>query len=258
MQMARGQVAGGPVVGVRATTSHPRVVLTAEHAGGDLPPPWSWPAADRWLVGTHWATDVGVVRLTHALAAAEGAPAVLSTFSRLLVDPNRPTSSDTLFRDRAEGRAVVLNTGLGPAERKLRLDTLYAPYHDAVDAMVAASPGALVLSLHTFTPSYEGTPRAVQLGVLYDTDEPAALRFYEAVRGHGLDTRLNEPWSGREGLMHSPALHARHHGRVALELEVRNDLADDPAWTARLVALIQRGLDAVLGAPPAPTAREPR
>jgi predicted N-formylglutamate amidohydrolase len=36
---------------------------------------------------------------------------------------------------------------------------------------------------------------------------------------------MNEPYSGRAGLIYSAARHASAHGKRALELEVRQDLA---------------------------------
>ncbi|MFK7927398.1 MAG: N-formylglutamate amidohydrolase, partial [Myxococcota bacterium] len=128
------------------------VVLTCEHASLRLPDPWTWPDADRWLVGTHWSVDLGIAPLVRALSALTQWPAVLSRFSRLLVDANRIESSDTLFRTVAEGRPVQLNADLSEEEKKRRLNEMYHPYHAAVDAMVRNNPGALIFSLHSFTP----------------------------------------------------------------------------------------------------------
>lgn len=223
---------------VAATRHDPPLLLSCEHASNRLPEGWAWPEADAWLVGEHWAWDPGAATLTRALAAELGAPAVLSRFSRLLVDPNRPLDSDTLFRGVADGRAVALNASVSEADAAARVARCYTPYHAAFDAMVAAHPGVPLLSMHTYTPSYEGQRRDVQLGVLFDDDEPWALRWFEALRGCGYDVRLNEPWSGRKGLMYAAQRHARQHGRLSVEIEVRNDLAQDPAEAARIVALI--------------------
>ena len=88
------------------------VVLTCEHASVRMPSPWAWPDADRWLVGTHWSYDLGVADLVRDLAAKTGWPAVLSRFTRLLADPNRPEDHVDLFRTHAEGRPIHLNAGL--------------------------------------------------------------------------------------------------------------------------------------------------
>jgi predicted N-formylglutamate amidohydrolase len=220
---------------IAATTSRPPILLSAEHASERLPPGWSWPASDARLAGTHWAYDLGIADITRAVAAALGAPAVLSRFSRLLIDPNRPLDSDTLFRREADGLPVGLNAALTPADRERRIDTYYRPYHDALAEMVAAHPGVNMLSLHSFTPCYEGQRRTVEVGVLFDLHEAWAERWYGALSVHGWVMARNAPWSGRNGLMYAVQHHAVQHGRQAVELELRQDLTTDPDARQRLV-----------------------
>lgn len=214
------------------------VVLTVEHASNRLPEPWRWPEADSRLVNTHWAIDLGIADFARALSAALGAPAVLARFSRLLVDANRPQGSPTLFRDVADGEPVHLNRNLGESERARRVEGFWRPYHEAVDVMVAEHPGADVLGLHSYTPSYEGQVREVEIGVLYDRDVELGLAWAEQLHGRGFDVRLNEPWSGLAGLMYSPQTHALRHGRRAVELEIRQDLLLDPARAAQVLTLV--------------------
>src|SRR5689334_19605318 len=107
--------------------------LTCEHATQRMPPGWAWPDRDRRLVDTHWAFDPGARELTHELAKALDTTAVLSRYTRLLIDPNRPETSDTLFRAVAEGEPIELNTiHLDDAERARRIEELHRPYHAAI------------------------------------------------------------------------------------------------------------------------------
>ena len=55
-----------------------RLVLTCEHASAALPEPWTWPEEDRWLVDTHWASDIGAAAFTRRLAATADAPSQAS------------------------------------------------------------------------------------------------------------------------------------------------------------------------------------
>lgn len=229
----------------------PPVVLSCEHASQRLPPGWSWPDEDRWLVGTHWAWDIGAAEITRALSARLGAPAILAGFSRLLVDPNREPGSPTLFRDVADGRPVHLNRDLDDAERQRRLEALYEPYHAAF-ADLALRHRAPVLGVHTFTPVYEGgPPREMEIGVLFDRDEEPARRLARALTARGFQVALNEPYSGRDGLIYACETHARRCGQVALELEVRQDVAGDPVRRAALVPAIEEAVRACFN-PPCP------
>ena len=215
--------------------AHAGVLVTCEHASERLPAPWAWSERDRRLVGTHWAFDLGAADLAREYAGIVGGVAVLSRFTRLLADPNRPESSPTLFREYAEGEPVELNASIDPAEREIRLDGYYRPFHEAVDREVAASAAPILLAMHTFTPLYEGTPRTLEVGVLFDEEEELANRLIIHLAEAGFRVAPNEPYSGREGLIHVVERHARTHGRRAIEIEVRQDLAVDPSFRARFL-----------------------
>jgi predicted N-formylglutamate amidohydrolase len=214
------------------------VVLSCEHASPRLPEPYGWPEQDRWLVGTHWSYDLGARALTLELARELSASAVLARFTRLLIDANRALSQPDLFRASAEGKPVHLNQDLDDAERAQRVERYYRPFHTALDEALARSHAPLLLSIHSFTPNYEGEVRDVELGVLFNEEEEHADALYERLLRAFPNVRKNEPWSGRGGLIYSAESHAQRFGRVALELEVRQDRLEDPSYRARLVPVL--------------------
>lgn len=216
------------------------VFITCEHASEAFPAPSVLPEADAWLAGTHWAFDLGAEAIVRDLASTLDAPAVLAAFSRLVCDPNRDEHEPTLFRDVAEGRSVTLNEDLGVAERERRLAAFHRPFHEAVDRALASSEATILLSIHTFTPVYEGNSRAMEIGVLFDEEEQLADDIAHVLREAGFVVAMNEPYSGRDGLIYSAARHAAAHGKRALELEVRQDLAVSATFRARLVPVLAR------------------
>lgn len=231
------------VVEVIEGDDHSTVLLTCEHASNHLPAPWTWPEPDAWVVDTHWAVDLGIADVTRALARAIGAPAVLARFSRLLCDANRPLDADTLFRSVADGRTLALNAALTDAERQTRISRFHIPYHETADRLLRRYPHAIVLSMHSFTPIYEaGPPRPMQLGVLFDREEALSAQIAESLARSGYVVALNEPYSGKDGLIYSAERHAERHGRRALELEVRQDLATDPEARPGLVRALHAAL----------------
>jgi predicted N-formylglutamate amidohydrolase len=115
-------------------------------------------------------------------------------------------------------------------------------YHAAIDEALQSDAAPVVLSIHTFTPLYEGAPRSVEVGVLFDQEELLAEKVRAALAQSGFHALLNEPYSGRLGLIYSADRHARRHGRRALELELRQDLACDEAARARVVAALREVL----------------
>jgi predicted N-formylglutamate amidohydrolase len=224
---------------VRAGHADAHVLVTCEHASQRMPVGWRWPDRDRRLIDTHWAYDLGAAEMTRDLATGLGAVAVLSRYTRLLIDPNRPEGSPTLFRQHADGVPVELNTTeLDDVERHRRIERLWRPYHEAIDRELGMSRASVLFAIHTFTPLYEGMRRTLEIGVLFDREEALATELAEQIGARGYKVALNEPYSGKEGLMYAGETHAQAHGRKAVELEVRQDLAIDPHFRADFVKLL--------------------
>lgn len=75
----------------------------------------------------HIAYDIGAAGLARELARRLDAPAILSDFSRLVIDPNRGEDDPTLLMRIYDGTVIPANRHAGPAERERRLERLYRP-----------------------------------------------------------------------------------------------------------------------------------
>ena len=137
------------------------------------------------LPETHWALDIGARSLTldlldgldrvkdelgpsHLSTAGGCLVAVCARFGRLLLDCNRPVGSDTMFRQQCDGHLVSLNQTITQEDERERRKLFYEPYHEAIDAEVKAQRPIIVLSIHSFTPVYEGSIRTMEVGVLFN------------------------------------------------------------------------------------------
>jgi predicted N-formylglutamate amidohydrolase len=80
----------------------------------------------------------------------------------------------------------------------------------------------------------------MEIGVLFDREDALAAVLAEALAAEGFVVAMNEPYSGKEGLIYAAERHASAHGKHALELEVRQDLAVTPEARARVVAALRR------------------
>ncbi len=226
-------------------TSPEPVLITCEHASNRLPEPWNWSAADERLRGMHWAYDIGAAEITRAVTEELRGVGVLSRFSRLLIDANRDLDMDNVFREMADGRAVDLNTGLTDQEKNRRIETYWRPFHDKLDQVCEELKPKFLLSIHSYTPLYEGNPRAVEMGVLHNDKWPdLAQKWNDFLAAEsGMDVRINEPYTGIGGFMYSAHVHAERANCHTIEMEIRQDIAGDPAQRPRIVALLK---DAVL------------
>lgn len=204
--------------------------------------------SDRRLLAQHWAYDLGAAKLTGALVDQTDGIGVLSKYSRLLLDPNRTLESDSLFVLNIENQVVQCNQGLTAAERTYRIKCLHKGYHDGLSKVLRenkADRNLGLVSIHSFTPVWQNRRRAVEIGVLFDSNEETANMIVKHIQSRGYDCRANEPYSGLTGeLMYA----ATHHGQLNqipyLEFEVRQDLLGSEEAVSLIAGVIHDALDA--------------
>lgn len=230
-------IPGDPEVGL---------VFVCDHASNRLPRRYGTLGLARSEFERHIAYDPGAAAVTRSLAGRFGAPAVLSTFSRLLIDPNRGADDPTLIMRLSDGAVVPGNRHVDAEERAYRLAAFHEPYHRAVAEGVARSLAAGVVpalvSIHSFTPSWRGRLRPWQVGILWDADGRLALPLIAALAADpDLTVGDNEPYAGalRNDTMFR---HGTRGGLAHALIELRQDLiADGPGvsrWSSRLAAIL--------------------
>jgi predicted N-formylglutamate amidohydrolase len=232
-------------------------VLICEHASNDFDTPWGGLGLDDTARQSHIAWDIGALRLAQRLAAAlapetTGAVLIHAPLSRLIYDLNRAPDQPDAMPELSETYAVPGNQALTPDQRLNRTEALYLPFHSRVHAeiirLLAQGIRPLLLTIHSFTPVYHGQPRAVEFGVIHDADDTLAKAIVAAAAQSGLDTRLNEPYSAKDGVTHTLKLHATPYNLAHAMLEIRNDLLTDPqtenAMTERLTTILSQAFQA--------------
>ncbi|MFV0302937.1 MAG: N-formylglutamate amidohydrolase, partial [Paracoccus sp. (in: a-proteobacteria)] len=166
-----------------------RWLLTCDHATNRVP---GWVnGGDLGIapgdMARHIAFDVGAAGLTLALAERMDAPAILTDFSRLVIDPNRGEDDPTLLMRLYDGTVIPTNRDADVAESVRRLDCLHRPYHAALERLAGARPDRAICAIHSFTPQLRGRPaRPWAVGVLYShKDERLAPLLIERCRQQG-------------------------------------------------------------------------
>ena len=138
------------------------------------------------------------------------------------------------------------NAGLSAAQRQQRIDAIHAPYHARIEAELDARREAdrptLLVMMHSFTPSMNGTLRPWHAGVLYHQDTRFARALLQALRDEGdLVVGDNEPYSVSSTSDYAVPVHGEGRGLVHVELEIRQDLIADAAgqqaWAERLARI---------------------
>lgn len=229
----------------------PHLIFVCDHASNALPAEYGTLGLEPDLFRRHIAYDIGAADVTRAMAQAFNAPAILGTYSRLLIDLNRGADDPTLVMKLSDGAIIPGNAKAGPAEVANRTRRFYRPYHDAIEAEIARARGKkitpVIISIHSFTPEWRGRKRPWQVGVLWDRKDGRLARpLLEALRRESdLTVGDNEPYSGElEG--DCMAQHALAHGFAHVLIEIRQDLIADKAgaahWASRLTPILRSSL----------------
>jgi predicted N-formylglutamate amidohydrolase len=226
------------------------VLFLCDHASNALPPEYGDLGLPPEQFQRHIAYDIGAATMTRRLAALFDAPAVMTTFSRLLIDPNRGGDDPTLVMRISDGALVPGNARIDEAEIARRVARFWRPYREAVaatlEAMLATGVVPAIVSLHSFTPQMKGIARPWHVGFLWDLDGRMTHAMIELMRDEpGLVIGDNEPYDGAlEG--DTIDTHATSRGLANLLVEVRQDLVASEAealgWAERLARPLRQVL----------------
>jgi predicted N-formylglutamate amidohydrolase len=243
-----------PAVSVVNGGGAANALLLCDHASNAVPTCLNGLGLLARDLGRHIAWDIGAAEVTRHLAERLDAPAVLSGYSRLVIDCNRRPGHAASIAAESDGVAIPGNQGLTPAEAAHRSDACFWPYHRRIGAGIAgfALRGVkpAILSVHCFTPVLAGVRRPWQIGVLWDRDPRIAGPLLEALRRRGdLEVGDNRPYSGRARFGYSIEVHATETGLPNVLIEIREDMVADADGQRRVADLMADALAPVLDDP---------
>jgi predicted N-formylglutamate amidohydrolase len=229
------------------------IVLIADHARNALPARYGTLGLDPAQFSRHIAYDIGVEQVTAGLARALGCPALMTCFSRLLIDPNRSIDDPTLIMRISDGAVIPGNAYLDEAERLYRIAGFHRPYHAAItreiDAALDSGTVPALFSIHSFTPAWRGIPRPWHVGVLWDEDRRFSAPLIAALGRMGdLVVGDNEPYSGAlEG--DTLYAHGTRRGLAHALIEIRQDLIARETGVDEWISRLARVLEPILNDP---------
>ena len=177
-----------------------QLILTCEHAGNRVPAEYKplFRGAEE-VLASHRGWDPGALPLAKTFQRRLSAPLQYTTTTRLLVEPNRSVGHRSLFSE--------FTRPLERSDKQKILDRYYHPHRNQIESWIAGrvkKGGRVVhLSLHTFTPQWNGETRNADVGLLYD---PGRLwevdlcdAWHAALKGARPDLRIrrNYPYLGK-------------------------------------------------------------
>lgn len=150
------------------------VVVTCEHGGYIVPKPYQPLFKDAaGVLKTHRGWDVGALKLAEQFSEQLKAPIFSATVTRLLVELNRSPGHPRLFSEFTK-----------PLDRDSKTEIMtqyWHPYrqsvHHAISQRIGQGQSVLHLSVHSFTPVWDGVTRKTDVGLLYDPARTAERDF---------------------------------------------------------------------------------
>jgi predicted N-formylglutamate amidohydrolase len=207
------------------------MLILCDHASHAVPAALARLGLPDEVLRDHIGWDPGAAAIALRLAERFDAPALLSGYSRLVVDCNRYPHDPASIPEVSDGRAVPGNRGLPAAARAARIAALFDPYHAAIaarlDAFERRGVVPVVISVHSMTPRLAGQDRPWPVALSWRFDARLAPALIEALRAGGVATGDNEPYGLDPGEDYTIPEHAMRRGLPHLQVEFRQDLVGD-------------------------------
>jgi predicted N-formylglutamate amidohydrolase len=233
-------------------------VLVCDHASSRIPEEYGDLGLTPVQRLMHIAWDPGALAVAHQLSDLLDAPLIHSTVCRLVIDCNRATDKHDLIPTVSERTDIAANAGLSEAERERRIANFHAPFHAAIDALLserlAAGRETILVTVHSFTPTYKGVPRPWPIGLIHATDPSFTERLRDALLAEDPDLNVgwNEPYSAMNGVTYTLEHHGDGRGLDATMIEIRHDEILESAgvalWAGRLGRCLEIARGGVRGA----------
>jgi predicted N-formylglutamate amidohydrolase len=200
----------------------------------------------------HIAWDIGAHGLASRLSERLDAILIAQTYSRLVIDCNRPPGAPTSIAIRSEHTDIPGNRDLSRADALAREREIFEPYHRRIAAELdlrrAQARPAVLVSVHSFTPSFAGVSRPWHVGLLYHRDTRLAHALLPLMRADGQwVVGDNEPYSVSDGTDYAIPVHGERRGLPHVAIEVRQDLIAEASgqseWAGHIARWLSRAIE---------------
>ena len=227
-----------------------KIILVCDHASNHIPRSLNNLGLDEFSLRRHISWDIGAGDVARFLASSLGAPSILATYSRLVVDCNRKLNDATAFRVISDGDDVPGNHSLSARDKRRRANAIYWPYHqaiaDQVELMCDKGFAPVLISIHSFTPFFDNSHRPWEIGILWDNDPRVAVPLMKNLEERGLVVGDNEPYSGRHPHDFTIDVHGEKRGLPHASIEIRQDLLRDMVSRRQCAAALADSLQPIL------------
>ncbi|MDZ7791033.1 MAG: N-formylglutamate amidohydrolase [Xanthomonadales bacterium] len=226
-------------------------LITCEHASNEVPARWRHLFVGHEAeLASHRGWDAGTAELGHKLADRLEAPLLAGRATRLLIDLNRSAGHPRRYSE--------WTRKLPRAERARIEREWWLPHWRAYRSHLENLPGRVIhIACHSFTPVFDGKPRRLDIGLLYDSARQPEkafcleLRRLIEARRPDLRVRMNAPYRGTaNGLGQQHRRQFPADRLITIELEIGQHLVARSDWSDTQESLVSAVAEAVRASVP--------
>ena len=231
-----------------------RALFVCDHASNRMPAALGTLGLAGDRLQEHIAWDIGAAAVADILSGRFDAPLVKSGYSRLVIDCNRNLADETSIPHMSDGVPIPGNRTLAGAEAAARAGQIMLPYHTEIERLLDEErdpPLHAFVSVHSFTPVFDGRSRPWQVSSLWNRDGRLALPFMAALAARGdVTVGDNQPYSARNNFGYTVHRHGELRGLPHLLVEIRQDLIADGDGVRHWAAVVGDALAAAFDSLP--------
>ena len=222
-------------------------LLVCDHASRLVPESLGSLGLDDTQLASHIAWDIGAAAVAKRLSDALDATLLLQSYSRLVIDCNRPPGSESSIPTCSEYVRIAANESLTSEAKAARVAEIFAPYHEAISTVLeqrrVAGVRTLLVSIHSFTPVYLGETRPWKVGLMYRHDRRLGHAMLDLLRqDNSLHAGENLPYAISDNTDYTIPVHGEARRLPHVGIEIRQDLITDTLgqqeWATRLASLL--------------------
>jgi len=221
-----------------------RFVILCDHSSNNIPKKYDNLGISEAERQMHVAWDPGTLDVAKTLAQMFDAPLIYSTISRLVIDKNRSRDRNDLIPSTSEYIKISGNENISQTERQQRINDYHIPYHNAItnllDEREELGINNVIMSIHSFTPTYMGIKRPWEIGLIPGIDERFTRAVFEALNENKepMNVGWNEPYAADHGVHYTMDIHSDKRGLHGTMVEIRNNEIADEGGIDRWVKIL--------------------
>lgn len=223
-----------------------KLVLVCDHASKRVPRCLDNLGLTPEQLDDHIGWDPGAADVARLLSKNLDAPLILSGYSRLVIDCNRPLQSSQSIPAQSADILIPRNQNITDEDRAWRVNNLFMPYHNAINQLLAGRKNrhTIFLSIHSFTPSLNGQHRPWNIGISFWRDHSLAKPLINALKKRDdIVVGDNEPYAIDVEFDYAVPVHGEGRGLPSAMIEIRQDgvraAAGVAAWATRITEAYQ-------------------